>query len=300
MKMRYISKIQKNLSSCQKLHSRKNTSNMLDGSYKSIFKGKSMNFAELREYVNGDDIKDMDWKASARSRKLLVRQYVAEKKHNIMLIFDSNCRMLADSKGLEEKRELAIMGAGMLAYFVNRNGDDISSTFAVNSFVYHIPFKTGLGQIERILEDYHSKVTPDNHSDINAALEYVVRNFRRKMILILVTDLEGAYKIKETNLKRLLVAHDILLLDISDADIQPGDVYNVDEEVYIPDFMLNDRKLVKRAELKRAYIERQTGEKLKKYGIANATLDDEEELEEELIELLNRHKLEKRQHGDNG
>ena len=96
------------------------------------------------------------------------------------------------------------------------------------------------------------------------------------------------------------MAHDILLLNISDADIQPGDVYNVDEEGYIPDFMLNDRKLVKRAELKRAYIERQTGEKLKKYGIANATLDDEEELEEELIELLNRHKLEKRQHGDNG
>lgn len=294
MKMRYISKIEGNLKRYQKIYSRKTTTNMLDGSYKSIYKGKSLNFDELREYVTGDDIKDVDWKASSRSHKLLVRQYIAEKKHNVMLVLDTNCRMLADSKGLEEKRELAILGAGTLAYFVNRNGDKISATFPTSKSVCHIPFKTGLGHIEGILESYHRKVTMDNHSDINAALEYVVRHFKRKMILILVTDLEGIYKITETNLKRLLVAHDILLLNISDADLQPGNLYNLENEDYFSDFFLKDKKLLKRVSENKAAIEKQALDKLKTFGIANVTLDDEIELDREMIDLLNKHKAEKR------
>lgn len=268
--------------------------NMLDGSYKSIYKGRSLNFDELREYVTGDDIKDVDWKASSRSHKLLVRQYIAEKKHNVMLIFDTNCKMLADSKGLNEKRELAIMGAGMFAYFVNRNGDEISATFADKNSICHIPFNTGLGHIEMMLEEYHRKVSLENHSDINAALEYVVRHFRRKMILLLVTDLEGIHSITETNLKRLLVAHDILLLNISDADMQSGNVYNMEEGSYFSEFLLADKKLIKRAAENKAMIEKQALDKLKKYGIANITVDEEEELERKLIDLLNKHKSEKR------
>ena len=137
-------------------------------------------------------------------------------------------------------------------------------------------------------------MTIDNHSDINVALEYVVRHFRRKMILILVTDLEGIRSITETNLKRLLVAHDVLLLTISDADLQSGKVYNMEEEDYFSEFLLVDKKLIKRAADNKARMEREASEKLKKYGIANVTLDDEKELEREIIDLLNKHKLEKR------
>lgn len=294
MRMRYVSKIQANLKRYQKISSKKTTGNMLDGSYRSIYKGNSLNFDELREYVPGDDIKNMDWKASARSHKLLVRQYVAEKKHNVMLVFDSNARMLADSKNLEEKRELAILGAGTLAYFVNRNGDEISATFATETSVNHIPFKSGLGHIETILENYHKSVTPNNQSDLNAALEYIVRHFKRKMILIIATDLQGLHTLSDVNLKRILVAHDVLLLHISDADLQEGKLYNLKESSYMSDFFLKDRKLIQRARERKLEMEAEALEKMKKYGIANVTLDDEEELDREMIDLLNKHKLEKR------
>ena len=79
------------------IYTTKATSRIIDGSYNSIYKGRSMNFDELREYVVGDDIKDMDWKASARSQKLLVRQYIAEKKHNIMLVMDAGKILLDDT-----------------------------------------------------------------------------------------------------------------------------------------------------------------------------------------------------------
>ena len=80
MNMKYITKIKANLS----IYTKKKTSNILEGTYNSIYKGKSMNFEDLREYVIGDNVKDIDWKASARSNKILIEQYIAEKKHNVL------------------------------------------------------------------------------------------------------------------------------------------------------------------------------------------------------------------------
>ena len=74
--------------------------NVLEGTYESLFKGKSMEFDELREYVMGDEVNDIDWKASSRSRRLLVRQYIAEKKHNVLFVLDTNRRMLAASSAV--------------------------------------------------------------------------------------------------------------------------------------------------------------------------------------------------------
>ena len=132
MKLNYVTKIEGNLKNYKRIHTKKMTTRILDGSYKSIYKGRSMNFEDIRDYVSGDDVKDIDWKASARSQKLLVRQYTAEKKHNIMLVLDTNRRMLADTDKLFEKREIGLMGAGTLAYLVNQNGDYISAAYAIN------------------------------------------------------------------------------------------------------------------------------------------------------------------------
>ena len=76
---------------------------LLDGSYRSIYKGKSMNFDDLREYIPGDNVKDIDWKASSRSKNLLVKQYIAEKKHNVLLVIDTNRKMLGASSKQEIK-----------------------------------------------------------------------------------------------------------------------------------------------------------------------------------------------------
>ena len=68
-----------------------------------------MNFEDLREYVIGDNVKDIDWKASARSNKILIKQYVAEKKHNVLFILDSGKKMLADTRDLDSKEDVALM-----------------------------------------------------------------------------------------------------------------------------------------------------------------------------------------------
>lgn len=290
MRMRYVSKIQANLKRYQTIHTNRRTAQVLDGSYRSVYKGRSMNFDELREYVPGDEIKDIDWKASARSQKMLVRQYIAEKKHNIMLVMDTNKRMLGDSQGNEEKRELAIMSAGTMAYFVNRSGDFVSATYATEKSIQHFPFKSGLGNIELILETYHRQVHMDNHSDINAPLEYILRNFKRKMILLIVTDLNGIKAMKDQNIKRLLVAHDILVLHISDADFDGQKIYDLEKGSYLPDFFAQDKKLAQKAREKKEILHKECMDKLKHYGIPCATVDYLDELDMEIIHLLEKHK----------
>ena len=293
MRMTYITKIQANIKRFQTVHTRRATNRVLDGSYKSIFKGRSMNFDELREYVPGDDIKDIDWKASSRSQKMLVRQYIAERKHNIMLVFDTNRRMLGDSDGLEEKRELAIMSAGTMAYFVNRSGDFVSATYATEKGVKHFPFKTGLGNIELILESYHRDVDMENQTDLNTTLEYIIRNFKSKMILLLITDVAGIRSISEQNLKRLLVAHDVLVLNISDAPLTGKKVYGIEEKMYFNPFFTKDKKLGRITRQKNLDMQREAQDKLMQYGIPMSTIDYLDELDREIIDLLEKHKLTK-------
>jgi len=293
MRMKYVSRIQASVKSFQKIGSRRASASVLDGSYRSMYKGRSMNFDELREYVPGDDIKDVDWNASARSRKLYVRQYIAEKKHNILFIFDTNVTMLADSEGIEPKSDLALMSAGILAYYVNRNGDFISSIYATENSVNFLPFQTGLENIELMLERYDKELAKGNRTDINAAIDHVVRNIRKKMIVVLVTDINGINSITEKNLKRLIVANDVLVLNISDLDFQDRSLFDVTKNEYIPEFFSSNKKLINSMKEKKQKMQKDCMEKLKKYGIPCCTIDYLEELDLEIMNLLSLHRMEK-------
>lgn len=294
MKMKYISKITSNLKRYKSIRTNRVTSRVLDGSYRSVYKGRSMNFDELREYVAGDDIKDMDWKASARSQKLLVKQYVAEKKHNIMLVLDTNCRMLADTLEIQEKREVALMSAGTLAYLINQNGDYTGAIFPTKQSLKYYPFKTGLMNIENILENYHKHVTEDNVSSINTALEYIVRHFRRNMIIIIVTDIQGIHGISESILKRLMVMNDVLMINVSDTtmSLENGEkdpsssVYSLEKRNYLSGFFTKDRELAELQERNRQKVHEECVSKLKRFGISFTTINHEEEMDQTIIALL--------------
>src|SRR3546814_4874211 len=77
------------------IHAHRKVRGLLEGEYASLQTGRSMDFNDLREYVRGDDVKDIDWKASARSRALLVKRYAAARKHNIMLVASTGRSMAA-------------------------------------------------------------------------------------------------------------------------------------------------------------------------------------------------------------
>ena len=102
MKTKYVEKIKANIS----INSSKKAIALLDGLYRSIYKGRSMDFDDLRNYSYGDDSKDIDWKSSIRSGSLLVRRYEALKRHNVVFIIDNNIKMDGVTSNYEEKKEV--------------------------------------------------------------------------------------------------------------------------------------------------------------------------------------------------
>lgn len=293
MRLNYIMKIESRLKKYRTINTNRITSRILDGSYISMYKGRSMNFDELREYEQGDDIRDIDFKASARNPqgKFLVKQYIAEKKHNIMLCIDTNKRMLADTPEGYEKRETALMTAGTLAYLVSKNGDYVSATFSNEHLIEHYPFKAGTVNIENILEKYYRATDMKNESSVNAALEYIMRNYRRRMIILIVTDIEGIRSMDDNILRQLRAVDDILLVCVEDADATGNNVYSVKNKGYLPEFLTGDKKLAKLLKEKKEAVYSECEAKLKRYGIAHSIINSCDEIDIKIIELLEKHKM---------
>ena len=293
MRLEYISRIKDGLKRYKTISTKKTTSRVLDGSYNSIYKGRSMNFDELREYVPGDDVKDIDWKATSRSQKVLIRQYIAEKKHNIMLVMDTNRRMLADTSEGEEKREVALIGGGSLAYMVTSNGDYVSVIYSDGEKMCRFPFRMGFLNLETILSGYNKAVSLKNNSNIDQSLEYIIRNIRRRMIVVIVTDMEGISKVSESLLRQLILVHDVLLINVSDADVFGKNVYGIEQSDYLPAYITRSKKLRKLQQEEKRRVLAECDNKLKRNGIAMTTIRSSSHVERGIIELLEKHKMRK-------
>ncbi len=284
MNYKYITKIKANLA----IYTKKKTSNILEGSYNSIYKGKSMNFEDLREYVIGDNVKDIDWKASARSNKILIKQFIAEKKHNIMFILDSGKRMLADTRDLDSKKEVALMATGTIGYLVDKHGDSISAIMQGKSGVKLFPFKTGLYNLEMILTNYEREIA--NENNIEQLVDYVLKFINRRMIIFVVTDIDGMSRISESTLRRLSLLHDVMFINISDALMTGYNAYDMDQGSYIPDYILDDEKL-KKIELDiKTKIYKDTRKRFNKYKIVTTTMNKQKDIVDDVFKLLERRK----------
>ena len=284
MNMKYITKIKANFS----IYTKKKTSNIIEGTYNSIYKGKSMNFEDLREYVLGDNVKDIDWKASSRSNKFLIKQYIAEKKHNVLFILDSGKKMLADTRDLDSKKEVALMTTGTICYLVEKHGDSISAIFNGKNRINLFPFKTGLYNIERILNSYEKEIGASNN--LEDLISYVLKFIRRRMIIFVVTDIDGMSNISEETLRRLSLLHDVMFINISDALMTGYNAFDMDQDCYIPDYILEDEKL-KNIELEiKTKIYNDTKERFKKYKIITTTINNQKDIVNDVYKLLERRK----------
>ncbi|MBO4449324.1 MAG: DUF58 domain-containing protein [Clostridiales bacterium] len=290
MNLDYVSKIKFGLKRYKTIATDKATSRVLDGSYNSIYKGRSMNFDELREYVPGDDIKDIDWKATSRSQKVLIRQYIAEKRHNIMLVMDANRRMLAETKSGEQKGEVALMAGGTLAYMVTDNGDYVSGLYYHDEKMERSPFKTGFLNLEFLLEGYAKCLTTTNKSDLNGILKYIMHNIKRRMIVVMVTDTEGILNLQDNLLGQITMVHDVLLINVSDADIFGKKVYNVDDNGYIPPFLSQSKAIQRQQKKIQEDREKLANAKLNRYGIPWVQVDTANRVDGKIAELLEKNK----------
>lgn len=285
MKLHYINKIRANIS----IHTQKKTTNLLEGTYKSIYRGKSMNFENLREYVINDDTKDIDWKSSARSGTLLVKQFIAEKKHNIMLIMDTGKKMDADTDFHENKKNIALYIAGTIGYLALKNNDLVAMLYAGFGKIKYKPFCYNLYNLEQYLCEY-DKYAIEQDIEINKLLEYVYKNITQKMIIFIVTDMDGTYNIKNHIVKKLKHKNDVLIVNINDNYMFGENVFDISENKYISKFLLKDKKLNEIEKQTKKEIMNKIISKLKRNNISTTWISSIKQINSKIIELLEEHK----------
>ena len=107
------------------IHANRRSTNLLEGEYAAITAGRSLDFDDLREYVPGDEVDDIDWKATARTGSPLVKRYKQTRRQDVILAVDTGRGMAAASQGGSPKRDVAILIAGALGYLSLRHGDAV-------------------------------------------------------------------------------------------------------------------------------------------------------------------------------
>ncbi|WP_293695222.1 DUF58 domain-containing protein [uncultured Agrococcus sp.] len=279
-----------------RIHAHRKTIELLDGEYSSIHHGRSHDFDDLREYAPGDEVKDIDWKATARSNVPLIKRYIASRQHNIVFVVDTGRGMAAIGESGEPKSEIAIQAVGVLAYLATRHGDRAALFTGNSDNLDHMPQGGSEAHIERMLRRIDESITLDSpQSDMTFVLTQVARRLRHRSIVFIVADDILLNPDMVTQLGRLHARHEVMWVSVGDADLMARSagapaVWGVDSKAELPDFVRRSRKLQRvfdrGVEQRRDLLE---GE-LRKKGVAGVRIGSIKETVQSLFRLLERHR----------
>lgn len=292
----HLTKVKSRLS----IHAHRKVRGLLEGEYAAVQIGRGIDFNDLREYVRGDDIKDIDWKASARSRQLLVKRYIAERKHTIVLAVSTGRSMAALNDVDVSKRELAVFTAGVIGYLATQHADLVALVHGDANRQHVQPPDSGELWLEQLLGQIHDAITPQSpHADLGAVLDYTKRAIRRRTILVVISDDTVLTEDTVAALRRLRAQHEMLFVTIGDLDptVPPSaesgvlrSLVDVDSGREIPTWLRGDRALQAEFAQLVAAEEDQLHKQLDRLGIVHARIHDWDSAVTAIFKLLERHR----------
>jgi uncharacterized protein (DUF58 family) len=162
------------------------------GAYLSHFKGRGMDFEELREYIPGDDVRDIDWNVTNRLGRPFVKRYREERELAAVLAVDVSGSSAFGSGNLS-KREFAAEVAATLALSATRNGDKVALLLFTEQTELFIPPRKGRRHILRIVREMLAFAPQKRGTDIPAALAFLNHALPRRSIVFLLTDFLHSY-----------------------------------------------------------------------------------------------------------
>jgi uncharacterized protein (DUF58 family) len=183
------------------------------GQYESAYKGRGMEFAEVREYQIGDDIRTIDWNVSARFGRPFVKVFHEERELTVILILDLSGSHLFGTRG-KFKRELMAEVAGMLAFLAIRTNDKVGAILFSSGVEKYIPPKKGASHVWRLIKEIFTYEPQDLSTNIDAVLTYLNRVAKRHTILFLISDcMDTGF---EKSLKLTAKKHDLTVIRVTD------------------------------------------------------------------------------------
>jgi len=187
------------------------------GEYHSVFKGRGMEFAEVREYQPGDDVRNIDWNVSARMNHPFVKVFDEERELTVVILFDSSASESFGSR-LQQKGQVAIEIAALLASSAIKNNDKVGLIIFSDRIEKFVPPRKGRKHILRVIRELlyaaenEDRLSP--RTNLSVVLEYLNQILRRRATVFLISDFlsEGFEKDLQIANKR----HDLVAIHVVD------------------------------------------------------------------------------------
>jgi uncharacterized protein (DUF58 family) len=186
---------------------------LFSGEYHSVFKGQGMEFAEVREYQPGDEVRSIDWNVTARMRQPFVKRYVEERELTVMLAVDlsGSSRFGTVSR---YKSELATELSAVLAMSANRNNDRVGALLFTDRVEHVVPPGKGRKHMLRLIRDLLAFRPAGSATNIGVATEYLGKMLGHRSIIFILSDFQSGDM--ERPIKLLAQRHDVVAVTVED------------------------------------------------------------------------------------
>jgi len=160
---------------------------LFSGEYHSVFKGRGMEFSEVREYQFGDDIRNIDWNVTARFGHPFIKVFEEERELTVMLMVDISGSLMFGSVSKTKQRIAAELSA-ILAFSALKNNDKVGLILFTDKIEKFVPPRKGNKHVLRIIREVLSFEPEGNATDIKAALEFMNSAIKKRSIIFLLSD----------------------------------------------------------------------------------------------------------------
>lgn len=183
------------------------------GQYESVFKGRGMQFDEVREYTPGDDVRTIDWNVTARTGRPYIKRFVEERE--LTIIFAVDLSASGDFGTINKmKNELAAEFCAVLAFAAAKNNDKVGLLIFTDQIELYIPPKKGSKHVLRLIRELLYFKMPQRKTNITAAMDYLAKVARKRATVFLVSDfIETDFK---KPLSLLNKRHDVIAVSVRD------------------------------------------------------------------------------------
>ncbi len=263
---------------------------LFEGAHTSILTGKGHDFEDLAEYSPGDEVRDIDWKVSARAGRPIIRRFERDTDVFTQLVVDTGIEMQAAAPSGEIKSDLALVCAETLAYLGAQRGDRLGIVFGNSAGVERFPARHGLSHLDFILARADPpRAGPAAPPDVSAVIEFFLHTRRERSLVLLVTDQLWPGPADERLLRRIRERHELLVVRI--ADMPPTEkgveaMAEISGNVFLPEYVRDDEVLRKEIEHRRREREEAASALLARYKVLNAPVASSADVLPVIVRLL--------------
>jgi len=188
---------------------------LMQGEYRSVFKGRGIEFSEVREYQVGDDVRTIDWNVTARMNKPFVKEFIEERDLSIIVLFDvSESNSFGTNDAL--KKDVGMEIGGTLLYSALKNNDRIGLLLSTEKVEKFIPPAKGKRHFLRILREMVKEEKEYKGTDLLPAIEYLNKILKRRSIIFIISDFMDELDKLNKPLKILRHKHDVIAIKVND------------------------------------------------------------------------------------